>query len=182
MNILIIAVAILGALVGFHQGALKQIASMFGIIIGLFAAVLLYNQFGNYLADLTGTDPGISQLIAFVAIVILMPIALGWLASLLTKAFKVVHINFINKFAGAVIGFVSYMLILSVAFNLYDFVVSSGGTNTQKLSERPEMFYKVKQTPQSIMPDFIIVTDSTEEANGAAPRHPINDKLRQIGF
>ena len=60
MNILIIAVAILGALVGFHQGALKQIASMFGIIIGLVAAVLLYNQFGNFLADLTGTDPGIS--------------------------------------------------------------------------------------------------------------------------
>jgi hypothetical protein len=98
-------------------------------------------------------------------------------ASLLTKAFKVVHLNFINRLAGAVIGFVSYLFILSVAFNVYDFIQSNGGMKPEKLKERPALYYMLKQKSQKIVPDIIIVTDSTEEARGAKPHHAIGDKL-----
>ena len=177
MTILIIAVAIIGALVGFYQGALKQVASMVGIFLGLIIAVMLYEKFGKVLADFTGTQESTADIIAFVAIVILLPLLLGWVASLLTKAFKVIHLNFINRIAGAVIGLISYLFILSVAFNIHDFIKSNGGMNTEKLTERPGLYYILKQKSQKIVPDLIIVTDSTEEARGAKPRHAIGDKL-----
>jgi membrane protein required for colicin V production len=177
MTILIIAVAIIGALVGFYQGALKQVANMAGIFVGLVIAVMLYEKFGKALANLTGTEQYTAEIIAFIAIVILLPLVLGWVASLLTKAFKVVHLNFINRLAGAVIGFVSYLFILSVAFNVYDFIQSNGGMKPEKLKERPALYYMLKQKSQKIVPDIIIVTDSTEEARGAKPHHAIGDKL-----
>jgi len=177
MTILIIAVAIIGALVGFYQGALKQVANMAGIFVGLVIAVMLYEKFGKALANLTGTEQSTAEIIAFIAIVILLPLVLGWVASLLTKAFKVVHLNFINRLAGAVIGFVSYLFILSVAFNVYDFIQSNGGMKPEKLKERPALYYMLKQKSQKIVPDIIIVTDSTEEARGAKPHHAIGDKL-----
>ena len=170
MTILIIAVAIIGA-------ALKQVTNMAGIFVGLVIAVMLYENFGKALANLTGTEQSTAEIIAFIAIVILLPLVLGWVASLLTKAFKVVHLNFINRLAGAVIGFVSYLFILSVAFNVYDFIQSNGGMKPEKLKERPALYYMLKQKSQKIVPDIIIVTDSTEEARGAKPHHAIGDKL-----
>lgn len=178
MTLLIIAVSIIGALVGFYQGALKQIASMVGIFVGLLIAVMAYGKFGEMLADLTGTEQSTANIIAFVAIVILLPLVLGWVASLLTKAFKAVHLNFINRIAGAVIGLVSYLLILSVAFNVYDFIKSNGGMQTEKLDERPNLYYLLKHSSQKIVPEIIIVTDSTEEANGAEPRRAILDEFK----
>lgn len=182
MEILILAVALIGALVGFCQGALKQIANMAGIVVGLVIAVMLYDRFGQMLADLTGAEESIADIIAFVAIAVLLPLVLGWVATLLTKLFKVVHLNFFNRLLGAVIGFISYMLLLSVAFNLFDFVKSGAGLRTEKLQERPALYYDVKQAAQFIVPDFIIVTDSTEEAHGAQPRHSIQDKIEKFGL
>jgi len=150
---------------------------MAGIFVGLVIAVMLYEKFGKALANLTGTEQSTAEIIAFIAIVILLPLVLGWVASLLTKAFKVVHLNFINRLAGAVIGFVSYLFILSVAFNVYDFIQSNGGMKPEKLKERPALYYMLKQKSQKIVPDIIIVTDSTEEARGAKPHHAIGDKL-----
>ena len=182
MTLLIIAVALIGALVGFCQGALTQLANMTGISVGLVIAIMAYDRFGQMLADLTGAEESTADIIAFVAIAILLPLVLGWLATLLTKAFKIIHLNFINRIAGAVIGLVSYLLLLSVAFNLYDFIKSGGGIRTEKLPEREELYYDLKQASQRFIPDLIIVTDSTEEAQGATPRHSIKDKVESIGL
>ncbi len=177
MTALIIAVAVIGALVGFCQGAIKQIASIAGIFVGLLIAIMAYDNFGKMLANLTGTEESTSDIIAFVAIVILFPLVLGWLATLLTKAFKAIHLNFINRMVGAVIGLVSYLLILSVAFNVHDFIKSKGGLRQDKLEQRSDLFYLLKHTSQKIIPDIIIVTDSTEEAQGVTPKRSISGTL-----
>ena len=56
MTVLIIVVALIGALVGYIQGAIKQIANLAGIIVGLLLAVTAYDKFGKVLADFTGAE------------------------------------------------------------------------------------------------------------------------------
>ena len=179
MEILIYVVLLVGAVIGFHQGAFKQAANFLGVVLGLAIAATLYQQCGDMLADKTGTSTSFGRLIAFVLIVIVVPVLLGWIASLLTTFFKKLNINFLNRLLGALIGVVSYGLILSVALNLYDFISSNAGFKPEKLDERPSLFYKVKQATHIIIPDIIIVTDSAEVANGAAPKcglRPVIDK------
>lgn len=166
MNTLITIVLLIGAVIGFYQGAFKQIAHFAGMALGLIIASVLYQQFGDYLADKSGTSSSIGHLFAFVIIVILVPIALGWMASMLTKAFSAAHLGFINRLCGAAIGMTCYCLLLSAAFNFMDFLESSAGFSPEKLEERPSAYYKVKHAAQPIIPDIVIVTDSTEEANG----------------
>jgi hypothetical protein len=38
----------------------------------------------------------------------------------------------------------------------------------------------LKQKSQKIVPDLIIVTDSTEEARGAKPHHAIKDEINLL--
>lgn len=170
MDILIYIVLGLGAVVGFKQGAFKQVANFLGVAVGLLLAATLYHQFGDFLADKTGASMGFGRLIAFVLVVIVVPIALGWVAAFLTEFFKKLKLDFLNRLIGSLVGVFSYALILSVALNLFDFMISNAGFKPQKLSERSKLFYQMKHSTQIVIPDILIVTDSTEVVNGYEPK------------
>ena len=173
MELIIYIVLIIGLVVGFRQGALKQIANFLGIALGLIIAAVAYHQFGDFLADKTGAAVNIGRILAFIAIVIFVPLILGWVVALLTEILKKLKLNIFNRIVGAAVGFISYLLILSVAFNILDFIASNGGCRPQKLEERPALYYSVKHLTQVAIPDVLIVTDATEVENGVEPKNGI---------
>ena len=182
MDILIYIVLIVGAVIGFKQGAFKQVAHFLGVAVGLLIAATLYHQFGDFLADKTGASIVFGRLIAFVLIVIIVPLALGWIAAFLTEFFKKLKLNFLNRIIGALVGVVCYAVILSVALNLFDFIASNAGFKPQKLGERTELYYQIKHATQVVIPDILLVTDQTEVANGCEPKYglkPVVDKATE---
>ena len=179
METLIYIVLAIGAIIGFKQGAFKQVAHFVGVALGLLGAAALYQQFGDYLADKTGASISFGRLIAFVLIVIVVPIVLGWIASLLTAIFKKIKLNFLNRLMGALIGLFCYAVILSIAFNLYDFMASNAGFKPEKLDERAPIYYQLKHATQIVIPDVLLVTDATEEANGCEPKYGLKPVLDQ---
>ena len=173
VELIIYIFLIIGIVVGYRQGVLKQIASLLGVALGLVIATVAYCKFGDFLADKTGAAVGIELILIFIGIVIIVPLFLGWVASLLTELLKKLKLNIFNRLVGAVVGFVSYAIILSVAFNIFDFIASNGGCRPQKLDERPSLFYHVKHLTQVAIPDILIVTDATEVNNGVNPKNGI---------
>ncbi|MBR6036770.1 MAG: CvpA family protein [Bacteroidaceae bacterium] len=182
MDILIYIVLIVGAIIGFKQGAFKQVAHFLGVAAGLLIAATLYHQFGDFLADKTGASIGFGRLIAFVLIVIVVPIALGWIAAFLTEFLKKLKLNFLNRLIGAVVGVICYAVVLSFALNLFDFVASNAGFKPEKLGERSNLYYGMKHATQVVIPDVLLVTDATEVANGCEPKYglkPVVDKATE---
>ena len=168
MTLLIVIILALGVAIGCYQGAFKQIANLLGVVVGIIIAASFYKQGGELLASKCGASAGIAQVVAFVILVIIVPVCLGFVATLLTKLFSSIHLGFLNRLAGAVIGVVCYGLLLSFAFNVYDFVESKFGFSSEKLEQREDIFYKVKHVSQPLLPDLLIVDDSTEvSAQGA---------------
>lgn len=173
MQTLILIVLLVGAIVGFCQGAFKQIAKLIGVFAGVIIASMYSDKVGDFLSTTTGTAVGTGKVFAFVLIMIIVPVALGWVASMLTKLFKEIHLGFVNRLAGAVVGAVCYLFLLSFAFNLMDFSQSGGGFRQEVLEQREDLFYLVKHISQPFIPDVIIVDDATEVANlseGDTPR------------
>ena len=182
MDILIYIVLIVGAIIGFKQGAFKQVAHFLGVAVGLLIAATLYHQFGDFLADKTGASIGFGRLIAFVLIVIIVPIALGWIAAFLTEFFKKLKLNFLNRLIGMVVGVICYALILSFALNLFDFVSSNAGFRPEKLGVRSDLYYGMKHATQVVIPDVLLVTDATEVAKGCEPKYglkPVVNKAKE---
>ena len=73
---------------GWRQGFLKEIISMVGFVVGLFVAAGLYSSFGEYLSPHIGASPTVANILAFLVLWIVVPIVLGLVANLLTKALK----------------------------------------------------------------------------------------------
>ena len=173
MTLLIVIILALGAAVGCYQGAFKQIANLLGVVLGIFIAASFYKQGGELLASKCGASATVAQIAAFVILVIVIPVCLGFVATLLTKLFSSIHLGCLNRLAGAVIGVVCYGLLLSFAFNVYDFVESKFGYSPEKLEQREDLFYTVKNVSQPLLPDMLIVADSTEVSRGAKVRRGV---------
>ena len=88
MDTLIIIILLVGAIIGYIQGAFKQIANLAGVIVGFLLAVSLYDRFGEYLASATGATESIGNTVAFVIIIIQLLIIATFTVLYFTKLFN----------------------------------------------------------------------------------------------
>ncbi len=119
--------------------------------------MFLYDDMGAWLSELIGMEKTYGQIAAFSLIVILVPIFLALIASLLTKVFSLIYLSWLNRLAGAVIGVIFFAYAMSVVLNVADYIISSAGTQPEKLTHQTELYLKIKQLSHSIVPDFIKV-------------------------
>lgn len=111
MDQIVLGAAAIGAAVGFWQGAVKQVANTIGVLAGVVLAAMFHRQCAGLVAQWTGTEGGTAQALAFLIIVVAVPIGLGIAATLLTMFLKVVRLNFLNRLMGAAVGAACYGLL-----------------------------------------------------------------------
>ncbi len=114
IDLIIIALLLLGAIRGFTDGFIKELASLLALILGIWGAI----KFSSYTAakmydyfDMTGKYVGIvAFLITFVIIVVLV----HFVGLVVDKFVDTLSLGFFNRLAGIVFGAFKTALILSV--------------------------------------------------------------------
>ena len=114
IDIIIIVIIGVGILLGLAKGALKQLAGLLGLIVGLLAAKALYatvaqEVFSHVTANLT-----VAQLLAFLAIWVIVPLLFWGVACALTKALDAVCLGWVNRLLGGVLGGAAHALLVSL--------------------------------------------------------------------
>ena len=155
---IIIGIVAVGTVLGFSKGALRQVATLVGLVAGLLLARALYLTVGERMAVEFGTDATVSQIIAFFLIWILVPIALLWVASLLTRVLEVVNLGILNRLAGAVLGGVKYALIVSLAIQLVQFVDPNDQLIAKETKKNSATYYPMEEVGNMFVPTIKNVT------------------------
>ena len=127
---------------GWRQGFLKEIISMVGFVVGLFVAAGLYSSFGEYLSPHIGASPTVANILAFLVLWIVVPIVLGLVANLLTKALKGMKIGLPNSILGAAVSLIKYLILMSCVFNVMSFL----GIVSQAKAEESFLYEPVKNS------------------------------------
>ena len=114
----------IGVIVGFAlvrgllNGLIKEVASAVGFLLGLFVAVTCYEQFGTYL-KVDGTEVNmLTSIVAFFLLWIIVPIALGFVANLLTKAIEQTSLSFFNRLLGGLVSVAKFVVLMSCVLNV----------------------------------------------------------------
>lgn len=126
IDFIILLLAIWAVYRGWRAGFLKEIISMIGFFVGLFLAAALYSNFGEYLAPKIGASPGVSDVIAFILIWVVVPILLGMVANILTKALKGMKLGLPNSILGAALSTMKYLVLMSCIFNVMSAIGITG--------------------------------------------------------
>lgn len=137
IDLFVLLVLLWAFFLGWRSGFVKQLASLVGFAAGLFIAGMLYSTLGQYLAPHLGTGLGVAKFLAFVLLWIVVPIVLGFAATLLTRAMKGA-IGLPNHLLGALLGMFKYVVLLSCLFNIMGFLgLISEQKQEQSLTYRP---------------------------------------------
>lgn len=118
IDLFILVLMIWAAFNGWRNGFIKEVVSSVGFLAGLLIAATCYSTFGEYLA-VTGTETNMfTSVVAFFLLWIVVPIVLGLVANILTKALKGMQLGLPNSILGALVSLVKYVVLISCVLNV----------------------------------------------------------------
>ncbi|NDV80428.1 CvpA family protein [Bacteroides sp. 51] len=161
IDIIILIIIGAGAIRGFMRGFIHQLASVAGLIIGFLAARALYlvvaEKLSMYIPSASMT---ILQIIAFIAIWIIIPLLFTLVASLLTHAAEMLSLKALNHFLGVLLGVIKWVLIVGLLINVLDYLDTDNRVISQTKKEESMLYYPIKDIISSFFP---VAKDITNE-------------------
>lgn len=113
----IIVVALAGGLVrGMMAGAIRQVASIIGLVVSFILAVQLMRPIGALTADGLGLSEATAPLVGFVVVFGGVQLIIIALARMIEAAVESLNLTFANRAAGGALGAFKAALLLSVLF------------------------------------------------------------------
>jgi membrane protein required for colicin V production len=114
VDIILILLLLWGGIAGFRNGFFREAASLLGIIIGIFLAIIAADVAGRVLAGMVSWNPLPIRIIAFLIAFALIALLMKAIGEALTRVFKIILLNFVNRLAGFVFGLLKVALLLSL--------------------------------------------------------------------
>lgn len=118
IDLFIIIVALWALFSGWRAGVINELMSTFGILVGLLIAATCYRYGHDFLAVNGSETNMVTSIIAFLLLWIIVPIALGFVANVLTRSLKAFRLGMPNSILGAVVCLLKYLVVLSCVFNV----------------------------------------------------------------
>ena len=116
LDFIIIALLLWGGIMGFSRGFFREAASLLGLVIGIFLAIMLSDIAGRVIEGMVDWNPLPVKVFVFLVTFILVVIGLWAIGASLTKLFKAIMMNLLNRLVGIAFGVLKTALLLSVAF------------------------------------------------------------------
>jgi len=115
LDIIILVILAISLVSGLMQGFLYKLGSLLGLILGVAIAGSIYGTFGRIFGGST-----MAMVMSFLIIYILVSKIIGIIFKLANRFFKIIDkiplIKQFNRLLGAVLSFVTTVLVLSFAF------------------------------------------------------------------
>lgn len=118
LDLILILILLWGGISGYRNGFFREAASLLGLIMGIFLAIIAADIAGRVLAGMVSWNPLPVRIIVFLLTFVLIALLLRALGDALTRVFKVILLNFFNRLAGFVFGLAKVALLLSLALFL----------------------------------------------------------------
>lgn len=119
---IIIAIPILwGLFKGFRRGFIVEISTLLALVLGVYGALTFGDLGADYIHRQFNTDPGISRVLGFALLFIVIVVAVYLLGKALEKLIQMVALGLVNKLFGMLFGGLKWALIVGSVL----YVVSS---------------------------------------------------------
>ncbi len=99
---------------GYQKGLILSVFSVIGYIVGLSAALKLSAVVAVYLQQKTNINLSWLPLISFALVFAATVIIIKWSGKLISQAFKMVLLGWVNQFAGIILFIIIYTTVYSI--------------------------------------------------------------------
>lgn len=137
---------------GYSKGGVKLLVSTLGLIVGLYIAKLLYVPLSQVICPSVTHSLGFAKAFAFVLIWIAVPIICTLAGGFFTKTLEAMHINWLNRWAGAALGGLKYLLLVSLFINVVEFIDGGNHLISQTTKQDAAFYYPTQKVAGAVFP------------------------------
>ena len=144
LDILILLFVGLGIFVGYRKGFLNQVASVLGLLVGIFLAKQYYQDLAKELSPTVFESMSFANVIAFIGIVLLVPLTFSLVASFIARIMDTICLGWLNQILGAFMGAVKTIFLMSLLIFVLDFFDSENQILSKSKKESSAFYEPVK--------------------------------------
>ncbi len=164
-----------GAFNGFRKGLILELASLVGLILGIYGAI----KFSDFTAEKLTNHIDVTQewlgLVSFLITFIAIVIAVFILARILDKTLKLIALGFVNRLLGLLFGTLKFALIVSTGMYFFQ-NLNTKFEFTQKGFEEESILW---QPIQSIVSPFKELLENFEISSAKEKATEIQQELEE---
>lgn len=116
LDLVILIVLAAGIAHGFSTGLIRQVASVFGMLLSFLLALQLMQPVGQMAARSIGTSESVAPLIGFVLVFLVVQLGVMLVTRLIDKVVKELKLTGVNRVLGGGAGAFKAAIVLSVVF------------------------------------------------------------------
>ena len=163
IDIIILVLIGLGVIQGLIKGSIKELAAIVGFVAGLLLARALFGTVAEFLAPALGTSITIAQILSFILIWVAVPIGCSLVASVLTKAFNVINLGWLNRLAGALLGAVKMMLLVGLGIYVLEYIDPKSEMISRATKRTSLLYGPMKEFADQCLPVFKDMADDIKD-------------------
>ena len=116
IDIILLVILGFGLVRGFMRGLIIEMASLLAIVVGIYGATHFSFFTARLLGELMPSSQQTIEVVAFGLTLIVLMLAVMFLAKVLTKMLKAAELGFLNRLAGALFGVLKAAVIVGSLF------------------------------------------------------------------
>lgn len=157
VDIIILIPVVWGAFRGFRNGFLIEMATLVGLVAGIFLALIAADVAGRIMVALVDWNPIPFKLLAFAIVFVLVVVVLKFLAKVIEHMLKAIHLNFINRLAGLLVGGLKLAFILSILLIFINYLNPHITILSENAREGSLLLHHIEKLIHYVLPakDFI---------------------------
>jgi membrane protein required for colicin V production len=104
LDYLILAIIAVGALYGSSRGILRIGSSLIAVVAGVYFASLYYARVGGYFTRAFSAKPEAGAVLGYVVVLLAVMVVVAWGGGKLADLIRAVHMSWLDRLAGSVVG------------------------------------------------------------------------------
>lgn len=151
IDLIILIPVLFGLYKGFTKGLILSLATLIGLLLGIYGGVKFSHLTSQYLFENFEID---IPLVAFAVTFLIIMIGVYLLGKLLNKFANILALGLVNNVAGAIFGAGKVVLILAVALLFFENANSSFHFVEDDVIAKSQLYDYLKQTSDVVFPYF----------------------------
>ena len=176
-----ILVILAGGLIrGFMVGAVRQVASLLGLLLAFFLSVQLMHPVGALIVSSLGLSEAVAPIAGFIVIFVGVQLLFLALSRLLERVLETLSLSLVNRAAGGALGGFKAALLLSVLF----LVLAGMEMPSTQVRQRSVLYSPVaKALPETLdaASPYLPAAQRASETFGQTVRPQINPSAQKTG-
>lgn len=154
LDIILLVCFVPGIIAGIRRGFIAQLMGLVSLILGILLAFNFSNALTAWLQDYINVSDNILNVIAFIAILVVVTLVLGLVSKALESVIKIIMLGWLNRLLGALFSFITTFISIGIVILFIHYLAGTFDLAAPAVFQDSVIYNWMKEATLNIFPQL----------------------------